>query len=70
MKAFTFSQARLCTVLDLAQADGDVRVTRRDGRVFFIAPVQNKKPPLPIKGVALGLSKNEIVGFIQESRRG
>jgi antitoxin Phd len=72
MKAFTFSQARqrLCTVLDLAQADGEVRVTRRDGRVFFITPVQNKKPPLPIKGVALGLSKNEIVGFIQESRRG
>ena len=72
MKVFTFSEARqqLSTVLDLAQADGEVRVTRRDGRMFVIQPVQNKRSPLAVTGVDLKVTKDELLGFIHESRRG
>lgn len=71
MKVFTFSQARqqLSAVLDLAQTDGEVRVTRRDGRVFVIAPVQSKKSPLSIEGVDVALTNAEIVEYIHEGRR-
>jgi prevent-host-death family protein len=71
MKVFTFSEARqqLSTVLDLAQTEGEVRVTRRDGRMFVIQPVFNKKSPLAVAGVNLKITKEELLGFIHESRR-
>jgi hypothetical protein len=72
MKVFTFSKARqqLSTVLDFAQADGEVRVTRRDGRMFLIQLVQRKRSPLAVTGVDLKVTKDELLGFIHESRRG
>ncbi len=71
MKVFTFSEARqqLSTVLDLAQTEGEVRVSRRDGRMFVIQPVVSKKSPLAIAGVNLKVTKDELLGFIRESRR-
>jgi hypothetical protein len=71
MKVFTFSEARqqLSAVLDLAQSEGEVRVSRRDGRMFVIQPVQSKKSPLAIVGVNTDITSVELLGFIHESRR-
>ena len=70
MKVYTFSEARqnFATVLENAQKEGAVRVTRRDGRTFTIQPVQEFQSPLAVKGVKLKLSRKEIVAAIRESR--
>jgi antitoxin Phd len=72
MKEYTFSQARqeFSSVLNLSEIEGEVRIKRRDGRVFAIHPVMNPISPLDVKGVNLELSKNELLGFIHASRRG
>ena len=38
MKVYSFSEARqnFASVLDLAQKNGSVRITRRDGQAFII----------------------------------
>ena len=71
MKVYTFSEARqqFAAVLDCAQNEGEVRVARRDGRVFVIQPVRNVKSPLEVEGVSLGMSGEELLGYIHESRR-
>jgi prevent-host-death family protein len=71
MKVFTFTEARqnFANVLDFAQKDGGVRVTRRDGRTFVIQPLDVVQSPLAVDGVDLNLSKDELLGFIHESRR-
>jgi antitoxin (DNA-binding transcriptional repressor) of toxin-antitoxin stability system len=71
MKVFTYSEARqqFASVLDLAQKDGRVQVTRRDGQVFEIKPMKAAKSPLDVKGVDVGITKQEIVQFLRESRR-
>ena len=70
MKVYTFSEARqnFATVLENAQKEGAVRITRRDGRTFTIQPVQESKSPLEVKGVKLKLNRNEIVAAVRESR--
>ncbi len=70
MKVYTFSEARqnFATVLDNAQKEGAVRITRRDGRTFTIQPVQESQSPLEVKGVKLKLNRNEIVAAVRESR--
>jgi prevent-host-death family protein len=72
MKVYTFSEARqkFSTVLDYAQKDGVVRVTRRDGRAFIIQPVKIQTSPLAVEGVQLNIPKEELVDFIYEGRRG
>ena len=71
MKVYTFSEARqqFSAVLDHAQREGGVQVTRRDGRVFIIQPVVAPTSPLAVSGVKLNLKKNELLAFIHESRR-
>jgi prevent-host-death family protein len=71
MKVFSFSEARqqFSAVLDLAQSEGEVRVSRRDGRMFVIQPVQSKKSPLDIPGVDSSFTAEDILSFIHESRR-
>ena len=71
MKVFTFSEARqqFSAVLDYAQKEGSVQVSRRDGRVFIIQAVEAPASPLAVKGISLNLQKDELLGFIQESRR-
>ena len=70
MKVYTFSEARqnFASVLDTAQKDGAVRVTRRDGREFTIQPVKGAPSPLAVKGVKLKLSRDEIVAAVREGR--
>jgi hypothetical protein len=70
MNVYTFSEARqkLATVLDEAQRKGAVRIKRRDGSEFEIAPVRSQASPLDVQGVDLGLSAEEIVSAIREAR--
>jgi antitoxin Phd len=70
MNIYTFSEARqkLATVLDEAQRKGAVRIKRRDGSEFEIAPVRSKASPLDVQGVDLGLSLEEIVAAVRETR--
>jgi hypothetical protein len=71
MKVFSLSEAsrQLSVVLDLAQSEGEVRVSLKDGRIFSTQPVQRKKSPLDIVGVDSNFTADEILGFIHESRR-
>ena len=70
MNVYTFSEARqkLATVLEEAQRKGAVRIKRRDGSEFEIAPVRSQASPLDVQGVDLGLSAEEIVSAIRETR--
>jgi hypothetical protein len=70
MNVYTFSEARqkLATVLDEAQRKGAVRIKRRDGSEFEIAPVRSQASPLDVQGVDLGLTAEEIVSAIREVR--
>ena len=70
MNVYTYTEARhnLSTVLDKAYADGEVKIKRRDGRVFVLKPEESKKSPLDIKGIDLDLSSKNIVQSIHESR--
>lgn len=70
MNVYTFSEARqkLAAVLDEAQNKGAVRIKRRDGSEFEIAPVRPKASPLDVEGINLKLSAEEIVSVIGETR--
>jgi len=70
MTSYTFSEARqnFAAVLEKAKAEGGVLITRRDGTLFEILPVSRKELPLDVRGIDLGLSADEIVGIIRESR--
>jgi hypothetical protein len=70
MNVYTFSEARqkLASVLDEAQRKGAVRIKRRDGSEFEIAPVRSQASPLDVEGVDLGLSAEEIVSALRETR--
>lgn len=70
MKVYSFSEARqnFAAVLDNAQKEGAVRITRRDGRVFTIQPVRDNPSPLAVKAVPLKLSRREIVSVVREGR--
>ena len=70
MKVYTFSEARqkFASVLDHAQKEGVVRITRRDGRTFTVQPVVENTSPLAVRGVKLKLTRNDIVSLVRESR--
>ncbi len=68
---YTYSEARqnLATLLDQAVSEGEIRIKRRDGRLFIVQPVTTTESPLDIEGVDLGISTEEIIDFIKEGRR-
>ncbi len=73
MKTYTYSEARqrLASILDEASRSGEVRIRRRDGRVFTLKPVkkkQNKSPFDDVKGLNLDISVDEIVSIVREGR--
>lgn len=73
MKTFTLSEARrkLGALLDLVEAEGEVRICRRDGQIFTIRPMEIPevgRSPLDIAGVDLGISDEEIVHIVREGR--
>lgn len=68
---YTFSEARqnFAALLDRAAQEGEVRIKRRDGRVFVIQPEIKAKSPLDVQGINLPISTAEIVQFIHKGRR-
>ena len=71
MKVYTYSEARqkLATLLDKAAEEGEVRIRRRDGRVFIIKPQTRRRSPLEVDGPDLKLTLPEILQSIQEGRK-
>jgi PHD/YefM family antitoxin component YafN of YafNO toxin-antitoxin module len=71
MIVYTYSEARqnLASLLDRAAQEGEVRIKRRDGQVFVVKPESRAESPFEVEGVDLGLSRTEILQFIQEGRR-
>ena len=70
MNVYTYSEARrnFATLLDKAAQEGEVRVKRKDGRIFVIKLETNTDSPLDVEGLDLGLTASEILEAIQEGR--
>lgn len=70
MRVYTYSEARqrLATLLDEAQKGGEVRIKRRDGSEFALHPVSAEGSPLDVPGVDSGVSRDEILAALRESR--
>jgi uncharacterized protein (DUF362 family) len=71
MKVYTYSEARqsLASLLEQAKREGAVRIRRRDGQTFVLKPETVSGSPLDVEGVDLGMTTEEIVAFVRESRR-
>jgi len=71
MNVYTYSEARqnLSSLLDQAAREGEVRIRRKDGKIFVIRLQPREKSPLEIKGIDLGISSQEILDFIDEGRK-
>jgi len=71
MHVYTFLEAKqnFSVIFEQAQSEGGVQISGENGRVFVLAPIPDKKSPLDVEGVDLGLSSEEIVGFVREGRK-
>lgn len=71
MNVYTYSEARrqLASVLDEAEQEGEVRITRRDGSAFALRPIEHGSPlddVEPVEGAELSLE--DIMDSIREGR--
>jgi len=71
MNVYTYTEARqnLASLLDQAAREGEVRIKRKDGKVFVIRLQTSTKSPLDVEGLDLGITTQEIVDFIDEGRK-
>jgi antitoxin (DNA-binding transcriptional repressor) of toxin-antitoxin stability system len=72
MKVYTYSEARqrLARLLDEARQGGEIRIKRRDGSEFAVRPILSDASPLDVPGVDTGLTREDILSAIRESREG
>jgi antitoxin Phd len=70
MTVYTYSEARqrLASLLEQAAKGAEVRIRRKDGRVFVIKPAATAESPLDVASVALDVTTDEIVGYVREGR--
>lgn len=70
MRVYTYSEARqnLASLLDQAAKDGEVKIKRQDGEVFVVRVAPRNESPLDVDAVDLGISTDEIVDAVRESR--
>ena len=70
MREYSFTEARqnFASILDEAKNEGVVCIKKRDGESFYIKPASIKRSPLDVTGIDLGVSSEEIVSSIRESR--
>jgi PHD/YefM family antitoxin component YafN of YafNO toxin-antitoxin module len=70
MNVYTYSEARqkLASLLDQALKEGEVRIKRKDGRVFVVKPQAVSGSAFDIEGLDLNLSTSEILAAIHEGR--
>jgi PHD/YefM family antitoxin component YafN of YafNO toxin-antitoxin module len=71
MNVYTYTEARqkLARLLDQAADEGEVRIKRKDGRIFVVKMQRREKSPLEVEGMDLGISTREILEYIEEGRR-
>ncbi|MEJ2264874.1 MAG: type II toxin-antitoxin system Phd/YefM family antitoxin [Anaerolineales bacterium] len=71
MKLYTYSEARqkLASLLEQAEKEGEVRIKRKDGKVFVLKPQPRSDSPLDVEGIDLDITPSEILKFIEEGRR-
>ena len=71
MNVYTYTEARqkLASLLDQAVKEGEVRIKRKDGQIFVVKLQPSTKSPLEVEGINLGISSQEILGFIAEGRK-
>ena len=71
MKVYTYSQARekLATILEESKTE-EVLIKRRKGDSYAIVPrpQRRRRSPFDVAGLNKGLSKDDIVDAIRESR--
>ena len=70
MNTYTYSEARqrLAALLDKAKKEGKVLIKRKDGSIFELKSVTEKKSPLDVKGVNIKLERDEILDVLREVR--
>jgi len=70
MTVYTYSEARqrLAALLEQAAKGAEVRIRRKDGRVFVIKPATTAESPLDVAGVPLDVTTDEIVAYVREGR--
>lgn len=70
MEVYTYSEARqnMAALLDKADRGECIRIRRKDGHLFELKAATETRSPLDVEGVDLGISTEEIVGIIRESR--
>jgi len=71
VNVYTYTEARqrLAELLEKAAREGEVRIRRRDGRVFVVKLERAEGSPLEVEGMDLGLRVEEIVEMVREGRR-
>ena len=71
MKVYTYSRARenLATLLREAADEGGVRIRRRDGTLFEVAPVESGRSALDVPGLGTSITSAEIVSVVRQGRR-
>ena len=71
MNVYTYTEARqnLASLLDQAVQEGEVRIKRKDGDVFVVKFQPSAKSPFEVEGINLGITTQEILGFIDEGRK-
>lgn len=69
MKVFKCSEARRRLASLLGKAVSEVRIRRKDGKLFALRPEPRSGSPLDVEPMDLGVSAEEIVDFVRESRR-
>jgi hypothetical protein len=70
-RVYTYSEARqrFASILDEAKRKGEVRIKRRDGTEFVLRPVEAAGSPLDVPAVDAGVTREDILAAVRESRR-
>ena len=70
MAIYTYSNANqnIDLLLEEVVKEGEARIKSKDGQIFVTRPGQKIDSPLNIEVINLGISTNEIIQSIHESR--
>jgi len=69
-KSYTYSEARqnLASVLSQAEKDGEVSITRRNGKKYIIKVADSIGSPLDVPCLGIKISREEIIESVREGR--
>lgn len=71
MRVYSYSEARqqLAELLNRARREGQVEIRRRDGQTFVVRPTAKVGSLLDVPGVDSGLTREDLVALVQDSRQ-